>query len=127
MGVDFVNDSKATNINATWYALSSYKKPIIWIAGGRGDNNDYSQLDSLVDKNVKSIIAIGEEADAIFNHFCLKTKVDRAHTLEEAVKLAAEIADFGELVLFTPACKSFDMFDNFEHRGQVFKSAVNSL
>ncbi len=127
MGVDFVNDSKATNINATWYALSSYKKPIIWIAGGRGDNNDYSQLDSLVDKNVKSIIAIGEEADAIFNHFCLKTKVDRAHTLEEAVRLAAEIADFGELVLFTPACKSFDMFDNFEHRGQVFKSAVNSL
>ncbi len=127
MGVDYINDTKATNINATWYALSSYDKPIVWIAGGRGDNNDYSQLDSLVDKNVKSIVAIGEEADAIFNHFCLKTKVDRASSLEEAVKIASEIADYGEIVLFTPACKSFDMFANFEHRGQVFKYAVNSL
>ncbi len=127
MGVDYINDTKATNINATWYALQSYDRPIIWIAGGRGDNNDYSQLDSLVDKNVKSIIAIGEEADAIFNHFCLKTKVDRVSSLEEAVQVASEIADFGEIVLFTPACKSFDMFANFEHRGQVFKAAVNSL
>ncbi len=127
MGVDYINDSKATNINATWYALSSYDKPIVWIAGGRGDNNDYSQLDSLVDKNVKCIIAIGEEADDVFNHFCLKTKVDRASSLEEAVKIASELADYGEIVLFTPACKSFDMFANFEHRGQVFKSAVCSL
>lgn len=126
-GVDFINDSKATNINATWYALSSYKEPVIWIAGGRGDSNDYSQLDELVLHNVKCIVAIGEDADSIFNHFCLTKRCFKENDLESAVFRAYEQADRGEKVLFTPACKSFDMFMNFEHRGEVFKSIVNSL
>lgn len=125
--VEYVNDSKATNVNATWYALSSYQSPIVWIAGGRGDANDYSALDELVAKNVTCVIAIGEEADAIFEHFCLVTRCKKAATLEEAVQIAAETAVSGDVVLFSPACKSFDMFMNYEHRGQVFKQAVISL
>lgn len=126
-GADYINDSKATNINAAWYALSSYQKPIVWIAGGRGDNNDYSQLDELVHKNVSSIIAIGEDANIIFDHYCLTNRCVRAASLEEAVSIAAEIATSENIVLFSPACKSFDMFENYEHRGQCFKNAVLSL
>jgi UDP-N-acetylmuramoylalanine--D-glutamate ligase len=126
-GVEYVNDSKATNINATWYALSSYQKPIIWIAGGRGDNNDYSALDEFVDKNVKSIMAIGEEQQAIFDHYCTQKRVIKADSLEDAVLNAQDEADSGDVVLFTPACKSFDMFMNYEQRGEAFKEAVNKL
>ena len=126
-GVDFINDSKATNINATWYALSSYNKPLIWIAGGRGDNNDYSQLDELVKKNVKAVVCFGEEADNIFNHYYGMLRCVKTSSLEESVQKAKELAEHGDIVLFTPACKSFDMFMNFEHRGQVFKEIVNNL
>lgn len=126
-GIDFINDSKATNINATWYALQAYSSPIIWIAGGRGDNNDYSALDDIVQKNVKIIIALGEEADNIFNHFCLKKRCIKVNSLDEAVKLSLASAESGDKVIFTPACKSFDMFVNFEHRGEIFKNLVNAL
>jgi UDP-N-acetylmuramoylalanine--D-glutamate ligase len=126
-GVDYVNDSKATNINATWYALSSYSQPIIWIAGGRGDSNDYSQLDELVKKNVKAIVCIGEDADTIFNHYCTLLRCVKSETLSSAVNHARRFAIEGDVVLFTPACKSFDWFMNFEHRGQVFKDIVHSL
>lgn len=125
--VDYINDSKATNINATWYALSSYDSPLIWIAGGRGDNNDYSNLDDLVEKNVKCVIAIGEEADAIFNHFCTKVRCIKKDNLKDAVRQAKELAESDDIVLFTPACKSFDQFLNYEHRGEVFKAAVDEL
>ena len=125
--VDYINDSKATNVNATWYALSSYKRPLVWIAGGRGDSNDYFALDDLVRSNVRSIIAIGEEADSIFNHFCAITRCQRASSLEEAVSTARDTAESGDIVLFTPSCKSFDMFLNYEHRGEVYKEIVNSL
>lgn len=125
--VQFINDSKATNINAAWYALSSYQDPIIWIAGGRGDNNTYNELDSVTSKHVKTIIAIGEEQEAIFNHFCTSIRCLKAESLEEATQLASQEAIEGDIVLFSPACKSFDMFANFEHRGQVFKSAVQAL
>lgn len=126
-GILYVNDSKATNVNATWYALQSYTKPIVWIAGGRGDNNDYSALDEVVQKNVKSIIAIGEEADAIFNHFSSMKRCQRADNMEGAVSTAKAEATSGDVVLFTPACKSFDWFLNYEHRGEVFKDIVNKL
>lgn len=125
--VHFINDSKATNINAAWYALSSYKEPIIWIAGGRGDNNVYAELDAVAASHVKTIIAIGEEQEAIFNHFCTSIRCLKAESLEEATQLAALEAASGDVVLFSPACKSFDMFANYEHRGQVFKSAVQAL
>jgi UDP-N-acetylmuramoylalanine--D-glutamate ligase len=126
-GIDFVNDSKATNINATWYALSSYTKPLVWLAGGRGDSNDYSALDELVRKNVKCIVAIGEEADAIFNHYCTIVRCIKSDSLEDAVKESLARSEPGDIVLFTPACKSFDMFMNYEHRGEVFKDIVNSI
>lgn len=126
-GVDYVNDSKATNVNSTWYALSSYTKPIVWIAGGRGDNNDYSELDALVRKNVRCVVCIGEEADALFNHFSAITRCIKAPSLEQAVAYTAEQAGADSVALFSPACKSFDMFANYEHRGEVFKEIVNSL
>jgi len=126
-GIEFINDSKATNINATWYALTSYQKPLVWIAGGLGESNDYSLLDDIVKNNVKAIIAIGDEADAIFNHYCTSVRCVKAISMENAVGLAFAVADDDEIVLFSPACKSFDMFDNFEHRGQVFKQLVNEL
>lgn len=126
-GVDYVNDSKATNINATWYALGSYKRPIVWIAGGQGDNNDYSSLDEIVKQRVKSIICIGDEAEAIYSHFSTFKSCQKATTFNDAILLAKESAFSGDVVLFTPACKSFDMFANYEHRGNVFKEIVNSL
>jgi len=125
--VRWINDSKATNINAAWYALSSYDRPIVWIAGGRGDNNDYTALDELVDTNVKAIICLGEDADLIFNHWCTTKRCEKALTMEDAVNKAAEFAHDHDVVLFSPACKSFDMFSNFEERGQVYKAAVNAL
>jgi UDP-N-acetylmuramoylalanine--D-glutamate ligase len=126
-GVDYINDSKATNVNSTWYALSSYTKPLTWIAGGRGDNNDYSLLDEIVAKNVRNLLCIGEEADALFNHFSAKVRCVKASSLEEAVARAAEVSEPGSITLFSPACKSFDMFANYEHRGLVFKEAVEKL
>lgn len=126
-GVDYINDSKATNVNSTWYALCSFQKPLVWIAGGRGDGNNYLSLEDSVGANVEFIIAIGEEADSIFNHFCASKRVVKAESLEQAVEIAAHEARSGSAVLFSPACKSFDMFANFEHRGEVFKEAVNKL
>jgi len=126
-GVDYVNDSKATNVNATWYALSSYKQPLIWIAGGRGDSNDYSSLDEFVKSNVKCIVSIGEESDNIFNHFSGMIRCIKADSLEQAVLISKEQSSAGDIVLFTPACKSFDMFMNYEHRGEVFKEIVNHI
>jgi UDP-N-acetylmuramoylalanine--D-glutamate ligase len=126
-GVKFINDSKATNINATWYALSSFKNPIIWIAGGRGDSNNYSNLDDVVLKNVKFIISIGEESRNIFNHFSGMKRCIKADSLEDAVKKALEESACEDIVLFTPACKSFDMFMNYEHRGEVFKDIVKGI
>ncbi|MDZ4745324.1 MAG: UDP-N-acetylmuramoyl-L-alanine--D-glutamate ligase [bacterium] len=126
-GVTYINDSKATNVNAAWYALSSFDRPLIWIAGGRGDNNDYASLDELVDTNVKAIVCIGEDADAIFTHWCAKMRCSKATTMDEAVHQAADLAESGDIVLFSPACKSFDMFSNFEERGRVFKESVSSL
>lgn len=126
-GIRYVNDSKATNINATWFALSSYDHPIVWIVGGRGDNNDYSVLDDLVAENVKAIICIGDDAEAIFNHWCTTKRCVKAISMEEAVHAAADLASKEDVVLFSPACKSFDMFANYEERGTAFKTAVTSL
>lgn len=126
-GAKYYNDSKATNINAAWYALSSFDRPIVWIAGGRGDKNNYHELDELVATNVHAIVCIGEEADAIFNHWCTRKRCVKATSLDEAVRTAAELADPDDVVLFSPACKSFDMFDNFEQRGAAFKTLVGKL
>lgn len=123
---DYINDSKATNVNAAWYALSSYQRPIIWIAGGQGDN-DYNELSDLVVKNVKSIIAFGEEKHNIFNAFNKIVPVSIENNLEDSVVKAKDLTKSNEVILFSPACKSFDQYTNFEERGQDFKNIVNSL
>ena len=126
-GVDYINDSKATNVNASWYALSSYSKPIIWLAGGQGDNNDYSLLDKIVASNVVKIISFGEESEAIYSRYSQAIDCDKVATLYDAVKLAHQTAKNGDVVLFTTACKSFDQFSNYEQRGETFKQAVYRL
>ncbi len=126
-GVKYVNDSKATNVHSVWYALLSFEEPIIALIGGRDKGNDYSMLFDVVKKKVKAIVAIGESAEKVEHEFHGKTKVIKAHSMEEAVKLASTLANSGDVVLLSPACASFDWFKNFEHRGEVFKELVNKL
>jgi UDP-N-acetylmuramoylalanine--D-glutamate ligase len=126
-GVKFINDSKATNVNSVWYALESFDEPIILIAGGRDKGNDYTKLYDLVRRKVKLLIAIGESRDKIYNEFKDMTEVIRVNSMEEAVRRAYERASPGDVVLLSPACASFDMFQDFEHRGDVFKRLVNEL
>lgn len=127
-GVDFINDSKATNINSTWYALESMEKDIVWIAGGVDKGNDYTVLQDLVSKRVKAIVCLGKDNEKIHQAFssvvgCI---LDTA-SAEEAVKTAYNLAQPGEVVLLSPACASFDLFDNYEDRGRQFKAAAYSL
>ncbi len=126
-GVLFVNDSKATNVDSVWYALQSYDNPIFLILGGQDKGNDYNQIRDLVVEKVKKIFAIGSSADKVFNFFHSFVKVELKPTLEDVVITANNEAREGDIILLSPACASFDMFDNYEHRGRVFKEAVNKL
>jgi len=126
-GVSFVNDSKATNVDAVFWALQSVATPIVLIAGGKDKAGDFSTLNDLVRKNVKAVVLIGQATDKIAATFAGITQMVRAGSLEEAVEVAYNIARPSGTVLLSPGCASFDMFDNFEHRGQVFKSAVKEL
>ncbi|MDI6766566.1 MAG: UDP-N-acetylmuramoyl-L-alanine--D-glutamate ligase [Bacteroidota bacterium] len=126
-GVKFINDSKATNVESVWYALQAYKEPLIVLIGGRDKGNDYSKLFDLVKKNVKAIVAIGETAEKVYQEFSPMKKVIKALSMEEAVRKAADLAVSGDIVLLSPACASFDWFQNYEHRGQVFKEIVRVL
>ncbi len=126
-GVQFINDSKATTVNALWYALDTINTPIVLIAGGRDKGNDYTKVKSLVKEKVKVIIAIGESKEKIAETFGGITRVEKAETMEEAVRLARREAKQGETVLLSPACASFDMFANFEERGETFKRLVRNL
>lgn len=126
-GVRFVNDSKATNVNSSWYALNSFENDIVWIAGGLLSGNDYDILTSLVENKVKYLICFGEEKNRLFDKFSDKVKCFLANNLTEATQEAAVAAKPGDVVLLSPACKSFDEFVNFEHRGDVFKQVVNSF
>ena len=127
-GIQFVNDSKATNVNSTWYALESTSPEIIWIVGGIDKGNDYSQLTDLVKEKVKAIICLGVDNAKIhkaFKKHC-DTIVD-ASSMTEAVKTAYYLAKKGNTVLLSPACASFDLFQNYEDRGWQFKNAVRDL
>jgi UDP-N-acetylmuramoylalanine--D-glutamate ligase len=127
-GVTYINDSKATNVNAVWYALGSFNTPMVLILGGRDKGNDYTLLEKRIRENVHTIVAIGEAKQAIREQ--LKDVVPNlieAETLKEAVKKGRKAAKRGEIVLLSPACSSFDMFNNFEHRGNEFKQAVLDL
>ena len=126
-GVKFINDSKATNVNAAWYALDSMDSPVVWIAGGIDKGNDYSELD-LVIGNVKALICLGEHNSKLHQNFDNKIpNVINAATMEEAIKLAMELAECDDTVLLSPACASFDLYKNYEERGRDFKSAIRSL
>lgn len=127
-GVRYINDSKATNVNAVWYALESFSEPVVLIAGGRDKGNDYSKLAPLVEKRVRALITIGEAAETI--HQTLGPLVQdavMADTLGDAVHLAHLLARSGDVVLLSPACASFDMFDSYEGRGDQFKQLVSNL
>jgi UDP-N-acetylmuramoylalanine--D-glutamate ligase len=126
-GVKFYNDSKATNVNSVWYALQGFSEPIILILGGRDKGNDYSEIENEVRQNVKHIIAIGESRDKVYDFFSGKIPVTLADSMEDAILKGYSNADKNNIVLLSPACASFDMFDSYEHRGEVFKQIVNSL
>lgn len=125
--IDFYNDSKSTNIDSLRVALESFSKPIILIAGGRGKGSDYAVLRGLVHKRVRTMITLGEDAPLLEAAFGGVTAVERATDMADAVQRAARSASPGEIVLLSPACASFDMYDNFEHRGRVFKQCVRDL
>ncbi|HET6992087.1 MAG TPA: UDP-N-acetylmuramoyl-L-alanine--D-glutamate ligase, partial [Bacteroidia bacterium] len=126
--IDFINDSKATNVNSTWYALESVNAPIVWIVGGVDKGNDYSELFELVKSKVKAIICLGTDNTKIIKAFTGKVEtIVEAKNATEAVSHAYRLAGKGDSVLLSPACASFDMFENYEDRGQQFKAAVRAL
>jgi UDP-N-acetylmuramoylalanine--D-glutamate ligase len=127
-GIEFINDSKATNVNSTWYALESMAHPVVWIAGGIDKGNDYSMLLDLVREKVKAIVCLGVDNSKIRKAFggIIKNIVD-ASSMVEAVKSAYYLARNGDIVLLSPACASFDLFENYEDRGHQFKQEVRNL
>lgn len=127
-GIEFINDSKATNLNAAWYALESMEGPTIWIVGGIDKGNDYDMVKDLVRQKVKAIVCLGVDNQKIHDAFSgiVDTIVD-TRSAEEAVKAAYYMGRKGDTVLLSPACASFDLFENYEDRGRQFKSAVRSL
>lgn len=127
-GVSYINDSKATNINAVWYALNSFDMPIVLILGGRDKGNNYCQLQSQLVEKVHTIIAIGEARKVIQTQLNnVVPNMLEAETMEEAVEISRKKAKRGEIVLLSPACSSHDMFNDYEHRGNCFAEAVNQL
>jgi len=127
-GVHYINDSKATNINATYYALESMNAPTVWIVGGVDKGNDYDELLPYVNEKVKAIVCLGEDNEKIKAAFSnVIDLIIETQGAEEAVKVAYKIAEKGDNVLLSPACASFDLFDNYEDRGRQFKDAVRQL
>lgn len=127
-GIDFINDSKATNVNSAWYALETADSPLIWIAGGVDKGNDYAKLEELVSQKVKAIICLGVDNAKIIGTF--GSRVDaiyETNSAEQAVLTAYTIGKKGDTVLLSPACASFDLFESYEERGNKFKQAVKNL
>ena len=126
--VQYVNDSKATNVNATYYALESMNTPTVWIVGGVDKGNDYKALFPFVNEKVKAIICLGKDNEALFDAFgTMVENIIETQSMSEAVQIAYKIATAGESVLLSPACASFDLFENYEDRGHQFKAAVRQL
>jgi UDP-N-acetylmuramoylalanine--D-glutamate ligase len=127
-GIEFINDSKATNVNSTWYALESMNNPVILILGGVDKGNDYSMLNELVKEKVKAIICLGTDNKKIIKSFSgMVDIILEATSAKEAVAQSYKIGKKGDTVLLSPACASFDMFENYEDRGTQFKQAVRAL
>lgn len=126
-GVEFVNDSKATNVNSTWYALESMTKRTVLILGGIDKGNDYALIEALVREKVKAVVCMGVDNSKIVSAFEGKTRLVSTGSAEHAVRAAFELASPGDVVLLSPACASFDLFKNYEDRGKQFKEAVKNL
>jgi len=127
-GIEFINDSKATNINSSWYALESMSQPTVWIVGGIDKGNDYSQLTELVKKKVKAIVCLGIDNSKIIEAFKpIGIDIVETQSMQDAVRSAYYLAKNGDTVLLSPACASFDLFENYEDRGFQFKNAVKEL
>ncbi len=125
-GIKFINDSKATNVDSVVVALKSFDDPIFLILGGQDKGNDYSMIEDLVIEKVKKIYAIGSSAEKVFNYFHSKVKTEIKKDFDDVINTALSEAREGDVVLLSPACASFDMFDNYEHRGKVFKEIINN-
>ncbi|MFN5459140.1 MAG: UDP-N-acetylmuramoyl-L-alanine--D-glutamate ligase [Bacteroidota bacterium] len=127
-GIDFINDSKATNMNSVWYALESQNKPVIWIAGGVDKGNDYNEVMELVKNKVKAIICLGTDNTKIVKSFSgVVDRIIETRSAQEAVASAYSIGKKGDVVLLAPGCASFDLFENYEERGMSFKACVKAL
>lgn len=127
-GIEFINDSKATNINSTWYALESMTQKTVWIVGGIDKGNDYSELYELVKSKVKAIVCLGVDNSKILEAFkSIGIDMVETQSMEDAVRSAYFLAKNGDTVLLSPACASFDLFENYEDRGHQFKQAVREL
>lgn len=127
-GVTYINDSKATNVEAVWYALEGIRQPIVWIAGGVDKGNDYSALHELVREKVKALVCLGKDNGKLRQAFGeMIPAIEEAGSAEEAVQKARQLAQEGDIVLLSPACASFDLFTNYEHRGRSFAEAVQKI
>ncbi len=126
--VQYINDSKATNVNATYYALESMDAPTVWIVGGTDKGNDYTELFQFVNEKVKAIICLGIDNEKLLENFGnMVDVIVETQFMSEAVKIAYKLANAGDNVLLSPACASFDLFENYEDRGRQFKEAVRNL
>lgn len=127
-GIEFINDSKATNVNSTWYALESMTQQVVWIVGGVDKGNDYKELEQLVKEKVKAIVCLGTDNKKIVDFFSGKVAdIIETADIKDAVRTAYYLAKDGDAVLLSPACASFDLFENYEDRGRQFKLAVREL
>lgn len=127
-GITYINDSKATNVDAVWYALDAMTEPIVWVVGGTDKGNDYAPLMDLVNEKVKAIICMGIDNSKIHEAFGTQIKIiEDTQSAKEAVNIATKYAESGDVVLLSPACASFDLFKNYKDRGEQFKTAVNEL
>jgi UDP-N-acetylmuramoylalanine--D-glutamate ligase len=127
-GVEFVNDSKATNVNSTWYALESMNKPTILVLGGTDKGNDYALIAELMKEKVKAIVCMGIDNKKIIDAFKgIVPVIVETDSAKKAVDASFAIAEKGDVVLLSPACASFDLFKNYEDRGTQFKEAVKEL
>lgn len=127
-GVEYINDSKATNVNSTWYALECMSEPVIWIVGGVDKGNDYDELKEVVGQKVKAIICLGVDNTKIVQAFKdIVPVIEETQSMQQAVKLGYQMGKKGDVVLLSPACASFDLFENYEERGRAFKTSVHEL
>jgi UDP-N-acetylmuramoylalanine--D-glutamate ligase len=123
--IQWVNDSKATNVDSVWYALESMKRPTVWIAGGTDKGNDYTPIKEFARRKVKALVCMGVDNTKLLRDFQgIVPEIRDCHTFEEAMAAAKELATEGDTVLLSPACASFDLFRNYEERGRMFKEWV---